>query len=44
MDPEHKISVNFATPRDLGIIPGVGDKIAEAIVGMRLRNSNVTVK
>ena len=43
MDPEHRISVNFAAPRELRIIPGVGDKIAaEAIVEMRLRNSNVT--
>ena len=42
MDPEHRISVNFATPRELRIIPGVGDKIAKAIVEMRLRNSNVT--
>ena len=41
MDPEHRISVNFATPRELRIIPGVGDKMAEAIVEMRLRNSNV---
>ena len=42
MDPEHRISVNFATPRELRIIPGVGDKMAEAIVEMRLRKSNVT--
>ena len=42
MDPEHKISVNFATPRELRIIPGAGDKMAEAIVEMRLQNSNVT--
>ena len=42
MDPEHRISVNFATPRKLRIKPGVGDIIAEAIVEMRLRNSNVT--
>ena len=42
MDPEHRISVNFATPRELRIIPGVGDEIAEAIVEMRLQNSNVT--
>ena len=42
MDPKHRISVNFATPRELRIIPGVGDKMAEAIVEMRLRNSNVT--
>ena len=42
MDPEHRISVNFATPRELRIIRGVGDKMAEAIVEMRLRNSNVT--
>ena len=42
MDPEHKISVNFATHRELRIIPGVGHKMAEAIVEMRLRNSNVT--
>ena len=42
MDPEHKISVNFATPRELRIISGVGDKMAEAIVEMRLQNSNVT--
>ena len=34
--------MNFATPRELRIIPGVADKIAEAIVEMRLRNSNVT--
>ena len=42
MDPEHEISVNFATPRELLITPGVGDKMAGAIVEMRLRNSNVT--
>ena len=42
MDPEHKIFVNFATPRELRIIPGVGDKMVEAIVEMRLRNSNAT--
>ena len=42
MDPEHRISVKFAAPRELRIIPGVGDKKGEAIVEMRLRNSNVT--
>ena len=42
MDLEHKISVNFATPRELRMIPRVGDKMAGAIVEMRLRNSNVT--
>ena len=42
MDPERNISVNFATPRELGMTPGAGDKMAEAIVEMRLQNSNVT--
>ena len=42
MDPEHKICVRFATPRELRITPGVSDKMAEAIVEIRLRNSNVT--
>ena len=42
MDPEHRISVNFATPRELRIIPGIGDKLAEAIVEVRLWQGNVT--
>ena len=41
MDPEHRIAVNFATPRELRIIPGIGDKLAKAIVEVRLRG-NVT--
>ena len=42
MDPEHRIAVNFATPRELRIIPGIGDKLAKAIVEVRLRQGNVT--
>ena len=39
---EHRIPVNLATPKGFRIIPGIGDKTAEAITEMRLRNSNVT--
>ena len=42
MDPEHRIAVYFATPRELRIIPGIGDKLAKAIVEVRLRQGNVT--
>ena len=42
MDPEHRIAMNFATPRELRIIPGIGDKLAKAIVEVRLRQGNVT--
>ena len=34
--------MNFATPRELRIIPGIGDKLAKAIVEVRLRQGNVT--
>ena len=42
MDPEHRIAVNFANPRKLLIIPGIGDKLAKAIVEVRLWQGNVT--
>ena len=41
MDPEHRISLNFATHRELRIIPGIADKMIGTIEDVRLRQGNV---